>query len=340
MMTCFIVDKPMGQSFLPYVSVIVPIYNGEEDVPDLLAGIKAQTYPAERVEYLLVDNGSRDRTSALLHAAEQEGAAESITIRYLTETTIQSSYAARNTGIKTATGEILAFTDADCRPQPNWLYDLVQPFADAAVGIVAGEVMALSGTSILEQYADRRETLSQKHTLAHAFYPYGQTANLAVRRQALVNAGLFRPYLTTGGDADLCWRIQQQGAWTICFAEQATVLHRHRSTLTELRKQWRRYGTSNQYLHELYGVSLMRDLTQTDYVHRWSRWLLKELPITLQKIATRRAHLSHLVDTPLDLLCSRARSQGQREATLPEQARQIEWLPTEPLAPAPECLEQ
>jgi cellulose synthase/poly-beta-1,6-N-acetylglucosamine synthase-like glycosyltransferase len=323
----------MGQLFLPNVSVIVPIYNGEEDMSALLEGIKAQTYPSDRVEYLLVDNGSRDRTPDLLQAAEQNSTAWGMTIRYLKETEIQSSYAARNTGIKAATGEILAFTDADCRPQPNWLCDLVQPFVDPTIGIVAGEVMALSGTSILEQYADRRETLSQKHTLAHTFYPYGQTANLAIRRQALIKTGLFRPYLTTGGDADLCWRVQQQGDWKICFAEQATVLHRHRSTLKELRKQWRRYGTSNRYLHELYGVSLMRDLTQTDYVHRWSRWLLKEVPITLQRIAVRKADLSQLVDTPLDLLCSRARSQGQKAARLSDQARQIEWLSTEPLAP-------
>lgn len=324
----FAVDSPIDQPFLPHVSVIIPIYNGELDVPDLLNCLKAQTYPRDRVEYLLVDNASRDRTLTLLKEASETLVSEGMALQCLSETNIQSSYAARNTAIKAARGEFLAFTDADCRPLPNWLYDLIQPFADAAVGIVAGEVLALEGNSLLEQYAERQATLSQKHTLAHPFYPYGQTANLGVRYQVLEKAGLFRPHLTTGGDADLCWRIQQQGNWKIVFAESAVVQHRHRSTLHELRSQWRRYGRSNRYLHELHGVSLRRELTRKDYLYRWSRWLLKEVPLTVQKIVARHAEVSQLLDTPLDLICTQARSQGQRDALLSEQARQIEWLPS------------
>jgi glycosyltransferase involved in cell wall biosynthesis len=54
---------------LPFVSVIIPIYNGEADIPDLLRCLQAQTYPQDQIEYLLVDNGSTDRTLALLQAA-------------------------------------------------------------------------------------------------------------------------------------------------------------------------------------------------------------------------------------------------------------------------------
>ncbi|MBD2459757.1 glycosyltransferase [Oscillatoria sp. FACHB-1407] len=325
-MTAFEVDSPRDQPFLPHVSVIIPIYNGEQDVPPLLDCLKAQTYPRDKVEYVLVDNASRDRTLTLLKTAAEASATEGLSLRCLSETQIQSSYAARNTGIKATQTEFLAFTDADCRPLPNWLSDLVQPFVDPAVGIVAGEVLALEGDSWLEQYSGRKETLSQKHTLAHPFYPYGQTANLAVRRQAFEKAGLFRPYLTTGGDADMCWRIQQAGNWKIVFAEQAAVQHRHRATLEDLKSQWRRYGRSNRYLHELHGVSLAREFSRKDYAYRWSRWLLKELPLTIPKILTRRADLSYLLDTPLDLLCTQARAQGQRDARLSEQARQIEWM--------------
>jgi cellulose synthase/poly-beta-1,6-N-acetylglucosamine synthase-like glycosyltransferase len=316
----------MGLSSLPSVSVIVPIYNGEADLPDLLACLKVQTYPRDRVEFLLVDNNSSDRTADLLQAANQSEA----TFRALSETRIQSSYAARNLGIRQATGEILAFTDADCRPEPTWLENLVQPFENPAVGLVAGEIQALPGRSMLERFADREETLSQKHTLTHPFCPFGQTANLAIRIQAIQQAGLFRSHLTTGGDADLCWRILRQTPWEIRLAETAIVRHRHRATLSELRSQWRRYGRSNRYLYDLHGVALMRDPDTNYYRYRLLRWALKEVPIATLNLLVGKATVVDLISTPIGLICLHARAEGQRQAQLPEQARVLEWLPGTP----------
>jgi glycosyltransferase involved in cell wall biosynthesis len=100
----------------PYVSVIIPIYNGEEDIPDLIACLRSQTYPKNSVEYLLVNNNSQDRTDELLQAAAKELTADGFNIKVLLQDKIQSSYAARNLGIREAKGEILLFTDTDCRP--------------------------------------------------------------------------------------------------------------------------------------------------------------------------------------------------------------------------------
>ncbi|MEL6382928.1 MAG: glycosyltransferase [Cyanobacteria bacterium J06626_18] len=317
-------QKTMDASqYQPFVSVIVPIYNGEADVPALSQTLFAQTYPAERVEYLLVDNGSQDQTSDLLKAAIAQANTQGQTATYLSETAIQSSYAARNRGIQAAKGEILVFTDADCQPQPTWLEELVVPFSNSAVGAVAGEIAALPGNNWLEQHAEQTNTLSQTHTLAHSFCPYGQTANLAVRRSVFEKIGLFRPYLTTGGDADLCWRLQRQGGWELCFASQAIVRHRHRQTLAELRSQWRRYGKSNRYLHELHGIPLMRSIAQSEIRYRLARWLIKELPAAGYRVLTRKAPPIALVETPLALYCQVARSAGQKQAQLPPEARQI-----------------
>jgi cellulose synthase/poly-beta-1,6-N-acetylglucosamine synthase-like glycosyltransferase len=313
-------------SSFPSLTVIIPIYNGESDLPDLLAALRAQTYPRDRVEYLIVDNGSGDRTYPLLQAA----VSEDWNFRPLQENQIQSSYAARNVGIRAAQGDILAFTDADCRPAADWLMQLVQPFSDTTVGLVAGEILALPGDTLLERYADRHETLSQKHTMAHHFLPYGQTANLAVRRSLFDQVGLFRPYLTTGGDADICWRIQQETDWQIRLAADAIIRHRHRETLAELKSQWRRYGRSNRFLHELHGISLTRELKPKDYVHRWGRWALKEVPkaMVTSMVAGKgvRSLVDTIVDTPLNLICTAARSQGQRVAKLSDQARECDRL--------------
>ncbi|BAZ16344.1 glycosyl transferase family protein [Calothrix sp. NIES-4071] len=308
--------------YLPKVSVVVPIYNGEEDLRELLACLLAQTYPSSLVEYLLVDNNSSDNTLKCLQTAAEQ---YPITIRPLSENKIQSSYAARNTGIRAATGEIIAFTDADCRPQPQWLELLVKPFKDLDVAIVAGEVASLPGKTLLERFADRNETLSQKHTLANK-RPYGQTANLAIRHIALQKVGLFRPYLTTGGDADICWRIQQEYIGRLEFAELAIVQHRHRTTFKELASQWRRYGRSNRYLHELHGIDLMRAITLSECFYGLARWMFKEVPKLSLKAALGKASIIDLLSTPIGLFTARARYYGQISAQMPENAAQIDWL--------------
>jgi glycosyltransferase involved in cell wall biosynthesis len=324
------VNATTATSFLPMVSVVVPIYNGEADLPELINCLLSQTYPKHRVEYLLVDNNSSDRTLINLKTSAENSP---ITIQPLSENQIQSSYAARNTGIRAATGEIIVFTDADCRPQPQWLDALIQPFVNQEVVIVAGEILALPGTTLLEQYADRQETLSQKHTLNHSFGPYGQTANLAIRRIALEKVGLFRPYLTSGGDADICWRILGENIGRLEFAPNAIVQHRHRATLKELQSQWRRYGCSNRYLHELHGVDLMREMTPREYGYRLGRWLLKEIPRDIKKALVQpnpgiagQATLVDLLNTPIGLFTARARTAGQRNAKLPDNAKIIERL--------------
>lgn len=329
-------SAPHGPDPCPRVSVIIPIYNGAEDLPALETCLLGQTYRRDRVEYLLVDNNSQDDTASRLDHFAQTAANEGMTVRPLSEPNIQSSYAARNQGIRVAQGEILAFTDADCRPQPEWLTHLVAPFTDAAIGLVVGEIQALPGHTLLEDYAEYRQIMAQKHTIAHPFYPYGQTANLAVRSQAFEKAGLFRPYLTTGGDADLCWRVQMSGGWQLHYAEDAIIEHRHRATLAELASQWRRYGRSNQYLHDLHGVPLAPSLGARDVSYRLVRWMLKDLPKSLWLSLRGQVAWVSLVGIPLDLFCGRSRAIGQRDAQLPEAARHIEWLD----APASGTLQQ
>ncbi|HIK39426.1 MAG TPA: glycosyltransferase [Thermoleptolyngbya sp. M55_K2018_002] len=324
-------EEPSSDQY-PRVGVVIPILNGAADLPELLSCLSQQTYSRERIQYVLIDNGSGDRTPDLLQTAAMQFQSLGLTLRPLTVSDIQSAYAARNAGIVAALSgdtpcEIIAFTDVDCRPNPDWLRNLVQPFAEPQVGLVAGEVLPLKPATWLERYAARREFLSQRHTLSHGFLPYGQTANLAVRRSPLEAVGLFRPYLTSGGDADLCWRILQTGQWELRLAEGAIARHRHRATLPALWKQWQRYGRSDAHLHELHGSALMRSLTWQDAATRLARWLLKELPSVAPHVLREQEPWDRLLDTPLDLFCAAARSWGQRRSSFPEAARAIAWLP-------------
>ena len=302
------------------VSVIIPIYNGESDVPDLLTSLRHQTYDRPGVEYLVVDNRSTDRTPALLAAALDQAHQDHWPLRVLQETEIQSSYAARNQGIRQAQGDVLVFTDADCRPDPHWLDELLRPFEDPLIELVVGEIQGLPSRNWLERYADAAQTLSQRYTLEHTFCPYGQTANLALRRSVFKRIGLFRPYLTTGGDADFCWRALQTKDTPYQFADKAIVFHRHRSTLSELAQQWQRYGRSNRYLHDLHGCELMQPPRRHQQARRMIRWLLKELPRDMVHNLTHPDQPRILYESPLTLYCQHHRFLGQQNAQMPPQA--------------------
>ena len=339
-----------AHSYFPQVSVIVPIYNGEQDLPGLLDCLMAQTYPSQQVEYLLVDNGSCDRTPTLLTAAAASFTARGLSFTALSEPNIQSSYAARNVGICAAKGEFLAFTDADCYPDPNWLAALIQPFIDSTVGLVAGKIAAFPGETWVEKYSDCKEMLSQEHTLNNDFQPYGQTANLAIRTVTLKQVGLFRPHLTSGGDADICWRIQEKNEhigpdsekqWQLSYSPNAVVQHRHRQTLKGLHSQWYRYGTSNRYLHELHGVRLAWQLSKKEERRALLRWVLRDLPQAAATLALKQMlDIEKMVGVPTDIYCARARDLGQKEAVLSEEAITIADYPSVQPRIAADLLEQ
>jgi cellulose synthase/poly-beta-1,6-N-acetylglucosamine synthase-like glycosyltransferase len=312
------------------VSVIIPIYNGELDLPDLLDCLRSQTFPRDRVEYLLIDNNSQDKTLEVLSNAAQNFQSEGFIFKVLVEKEIQSSYAARNVGIRQANGEILLFTDVDCRPQPQWVAEIVSHFADPTIGIVVGELQGLAGPSLLEQYALSNQMMSQHFLVEHPFCSYGQTANLAIRKLALYQIGLFRPYLTTGGDADICWRIQRETTWKLTTAPQALIYHRNRDNFGDLHQQWKRYGASNRYLHELYGVPLMRSLTFTEGAYDLVRWLVKELPLGCIRLLRGKAQAIDLIKTPIDIFNFQSRTIGQKKAKFPENARYIDRLEVNP----------
>jgi glycosyltransferase involved in cell wall biosynthesis len=65
------------------ISVIIPIYNGEEDLPDLLTCLRSQTYPASQVEYILVNNNSSDRTGEILATAVEDFTKQGIAFKTL-----------------------------------------------------------------------------------------------------------------------------------------------------------------------------------------------------------------------------------------------------------------
>ena len=212
----------------PFITIIVPVFNAEMTLPACLASLVAQEYPKDRYEVLAVDNRSRDRTADIIR---------SFAVTYLSETEQQSSYAARNAGIRRAAGEILAFTDADCVADPQWLAKAVPCFRDQTVGGVAGKIGNHLPINAIQEYLF--DVLAQEDHITHRVHPYAVTANVLYRKSVFDRLGLFEGNWVSGGDADFAWRMQTQSPDRLIYCESAIVTHQHRHTRAgHLRQRW------------------------------------------------------------------------------------------------------
>jgi glycosyltransferase involved in cell wall biosynthesis len=230
----------------PLISVVVPVFNAEKTLQSCLDALVSQELAEEQYEVIVIDNGSTDGTWSIIQSYGSR-------VRGIQELKTQSSYAARNAGVRASRAELIAFTDADCVPDSRWLRCLLESFNNnPGVGCVAGEVLAFNPVAPVERFSAQAGILRQRKSLNHRYRPYAQTANVAYRRKVFEQIGLFNGSLKSAGDADFCWRMQEQTGWELCFNEAATVQHRHRSTTRELWKQYVRYAQGNNALELLY----------------------------------------------------------------------------------------
>ena len=226
----------------PFVSIIVPVLNGEQTIRECLVSLLKMDYPVERREILVVDNGSTDRTAEIVM---------SFPIRYLQEER-RGSFSARNKGIEASKGEVLAFTDADCLVTAGWLRELVQGFDSEEVGVVVGETVSYPPKTLAERYMAMRKPLWQKRAISYPVSPWFGTSNVAFRRKVFNQIGPFDPQFPTGGDIDYSWRIFQSGNFKLVYRPKAVVFHRHRLTTWDLFKQYRAYGCGQATLWRKY----------------------------------------------------------------------------------------
>lgn len=224
----------------PSISIIIPAYNARNTIAHCIESLLAQRYLDDSVQIVVVDNNSDDGTP-------------DIVMNYPVELTFeiekQSSYAARNTGIHHATGEIITFIDADCFPDPNWLIELIKPFQNQQICGVLGKVVSHEPTNLVEKFTHHADPLGYK-TLNGLISMI--TANVAYRHEVLLQVGGFCSDMYTGADVDLGWRIQLLPGCQVCYAPKAIVFHQHRTTIKGLFWQYYRYGDSEIILDTLH----------------------------------------------------------------------------------------
>ncbi len=218
----------------PEVSVIIPVYNDPDGIQTTLESLRTQT--SSNYQIVVVDNNSTDRTPEIVRAYEEDH--DHLTL--LHETEIQSSYAARNTGIRNIDSEILAFVDADMTVPDDWLESALQTLqtTDADYMGCHVELTHPDNPPLPARYDHHTGFPVEQYLESQHFAP---TCCLFVRRTVFEDVGLFDHRLESGGDKEFGNRVHEAG-YDLHFANDTTMYHPTRNSLHAHVKKDRRVG--------------------------------------------------------------------------------------------------
>lgn len=247
--------SPDNQRKLPGVTVVVAARNEAHRIQPLLEAMRNQSYPADRLEWIVSDDHSTDGTPELVRAFIQDHALPNA--RLLTATGMKAGEAspdktnhargpdgqriqptappppgkkaALERAIQAARGEIILTTDADVRPNKHWVNAMARSFSDPEVGMVLGPVRILPGSALFGKM-QALEFLSLMGvtggTAAMGQPLLCNGANLAFRKGLFEEAGGYgghRQYVS-GDDVFLMHRFKRMDRVKIRFAENARAM--------------------------------------------------------------------------------------------------------------------
>jgi glycosyltransferase involved in cell wall biosynthesis len=224
-------------SLVPQVSVVVATFNGARTLRQCLESLARLNY--RDYEVILVDDGSTDPTPDIAKSFPS--------IRYIRQTN-QGLSAARNAGIRAARGEIIAFTDDDCRADEDWLYYLVNDLLRSDCAGIGGhnflppDDSCVAAAVVVSPGGPAHVMLTDREA------EHIPGCNMAFYKWALEQIGLFDPvFRKAGDDVDICWRLQD-GPFKIGFSPAGFVWHYRRATVKAYLKQQSGYGEAEALL--------------------------------------------------------------------------------------------
>ncbi len=233
----------------PFVSVIVPVWNDSGRLEECLRALEGQTYPGDLYEVVVVDNGSREPVGP---SVMRHGRAS------LVREEMPGSYAARNKGLAHARGGVVAFTDADCLPAPDWIEKGVARLkCCGGRTVVAGRVEIFPRASrrpnAVEQY-EMLFALAQRQFVGK--YSFGATANLFAWRETFERVGPFHAELKSGGDLE--WGRRAAGlGYSVEYDEETRVRHPARASLSQLYRKMVRVAGGLHDLRRIKGAAYL-----------------------------------------------------------------------------------
>lgn len=187
-------------------SVIIPAWNEADYIGAAIGALKAQDYPREDFEIIVVDNNSSDETS---EAARRAGADKVV------KESEQGTNMARNRGVREARGKILAFLDADCIPPPEWLRHLEENLLKPGVVATSGPYdLGFTGIrKYLDFFYTRFLFRAVPQILEFIFRKKAAViigGNFALERSAMETIGEFPRYRFFGDDTAIAIAIERK----------------------------------------------------------------------------------------------------------------------------------
>lgn len=236
----------MNDAEFPFVSVVIPVKNGEGRIEHCLDSLSRQDYPRDRMEVIVADGRSIDGTAEIARA---RGAV-------VVDNPVQLVSSGRNAGVLIARGELLAFTDDDCVLPPTWLRTGVGHLADPAIAAVGGPTPIPSDSGPFGRSVDllfRLASLSG-HSVQSGVATSGAASdipggNAIYRRNALPDGPPFDEHLVTAEDVDLNLRLRSAGH-RLVFAPDFVAIHHKRDSPTRLFNQIRRFAIGRCQLRD------------------------------------------------------------------------------------------
>jgi glycosyltransferase involved in cell wall biosynthesis len=215
------------------ITVVVPVYNDPAGIETTLTSLLRQDY--SDFEIIVADNDSSDETRDV---AAGLAASSAVTVKVIVEPK-RTSYAARNAGMRAASGSIIAFIDADMSVPPNYLASVARCYDDPSVMITGALV------SIVNQF-DSRAALYNTLTgfpIARYFETTGflPTNCLSIRRSVVNAIGPFDERLESGGDREFTERVRAAGFRGVLLSD-VHLSHPARTSLAALARKSHRSG--------------------------------------------------------------------------------------------------
>jgi len=233
---------------LPFFSIIVPTFNRPLPLAHCLQSLARLDYPRHRFEVIVVDDGSESPTEAVVSSFSNR-----LNIITLITQPHSGPVTARNKGAAHAKGELLAFTDDDCIPIPNWLKALAMRFAETPDDMICGRILNV----LLENLYS-----AASHFLIEYLYSYYNAKsdqvrfftsnNLALTADRFHSIGGFNTLFphAAAEDREFCERWLRHG-FRMTYAPEALIYHAHRLTLHSFCRQQFNYGRGAFRFHQL-----------------------------------------------------------------------------------------